>query len=257
MRCNTRRKGGGRTFRVGFRKAVLDKLNAPSAPGAAWNAGGRPTLLAHAGRPMSWRTSAMARERAMLKDQDSSAIVAVSDIARAKAFYGETLGLEPINGSDEVLTFRTGRTKIVIYRSPDAGTNRANAVVWSCPESLDEIVAGLEAKGVAFERYPQMPGVVLRGAVHHMGHMRLVWLKDPDGNILHPQQPVARRPSRGSGAAKREVGAIGPAAVDGAGEGRPGQQASAIGVEVAELRARSHGSSRRRTARAPRRSRPG
>ena len=48
-----------------------------------------------------------------------------------------------------------------------------------------EIVADLEAKGVAFEHYPQMPGVVLRGNIHHMGPMRLVWLKDPDGNILH------------------------------------------------------------------------
>jgi hypothetical protein len=30
-----------------------------------------------------------------------------------------------------------------------------------------------------------MPGVKLDGNVHRMGHMRLVWLKDPDGNILH------------------------------------------------------------------------
>ena len=121
----------------------------------------------------------------MLKDKDSSAIIAVNDIARAKAFYGQTLGLEMLDGNDEVLTFRTGATKLVVYRSPEAGTNRANAAVWSCPEGLDEIVADLESKGVAFEHYPQMPGVVLRGNVHHMGPMRLVWLKDPDGHILH------------------------------------------------------------------------
>ena len=121
----------------------------------------------------------------MLKDNDSSAIVAVSDIPRAKAFYGETLGLEMLSGNDEVLTFRTGATKLVVYRSPEAGTNRANAAVWSCREGLDEIMADLEAKGVSFEHYPQMAGVVLQGNVHHMGPMRLVWLKDPDGNILH------------------------------------------------------------------------
>lgn len=121
----------------------------------------------------------------MLKDKDSSAIVAVSDVARAKAFYGETLGLEMLNGNEEVLIFRTGATKLIVYRSPEAGSNRANAAVWSSPEGLDEIVADLEAKGVTFEHYPQMPGVVLRGNVHHMGAMRLVWFKDPDGNILH------------------------------------------------------------------------
>lgn len=121
----------------------------------------------------------------MLRDKESSAIVAVSDIPRAKAFYGQTLGLELLNSNDEVLTFRTDATKLVVYHSPEAGTNRANAAVWSCPAELDEIVADLDAKGVAFEHYPQMPGVALRGHVHHMGPMRLVWLKDPDGNILH------------------------------------------------------------------------
>jgi catechol 2,3-dioxygenase-like lactoylglutathione lyase family enzyme len=121
----------------------------------------------------------------MLRDKDSSAIVAVSDIVRARAFYGQTMGLEMTAGNDEVLTFRTGGTKLVVYRSPEAGTNRANAAIWSCREGLDEIVADLEAKGVTFEHYPDMPGVTLQGNVHHMGHMRLVWFKDPDGNILH------------------------------------------------------------------------
>ena len=121
----------------------------------------------------------------MLKDKDSSAIVAVSDVDRARRFYGETLGLELVNDTPEVLTFRTGATKLIVYRSADAGTNRANAAVWSCPEGLAEIVADLEAKGVAFEHYPEMEGVKLDGNVHRMGHMRLVWLKDPDGNILH------------------------------------------------------------------------
>ena len=121
----------------------------------------------------------------MLKDMPSSAILAVSDIARARAFYGETLGLELIHETAEVLTFRTGATKLIVYRSPEAGTNRANAAVWSCPEGLMEIVADLEGKGVTFEHYPQMEGVKLDGNVHRMGHMRLVWLKDPDGNILH------------------------------------------------------------------------
>jgi catechol 2,3-dioxygenase-like lactoylglutathione lyase family enzyme len=121
----------------------------------------------------------------MLKDMTSSAIVAVSDIPRARAFYGETLGLDLLQDTPEVLTFRTGATKLIVYRSAEAGTNRANSAVWSCPEGLMDIVADLEAKGVAFEHYPDMEGAKLEGNVHRMGHMRLVWLKDPDGNILH------------------------------------------------------------------------
>ena len=121
----------------------------------------------------------------MLKDHDSSAIVAVADLDRARAFYGGTLGLEPAEaGAEEgVLVYRTGATRLVVYRSEYAGTNRANAVVWGVGGDLDPIVAALEAKGAAFEHYPDIGR--LDGNVHHAGGMKLVWLKDPDGNILH------------------------------------------------------------------------
>ena len=122
---------------------------------------------------------------AMLKDHDSSAIVAVSDLARARAFYSDTLGLE-LDGEpagDMPLVYRTGATRLVVYRSEYAGTNRANAVVWGVGEDLDAVVAALEAKGAAFEHYPEVGR--LEGKVHHAGGAKLVWLKDPDGNILH------------------------------------------------------------------------
>ena len=121
----------------------------------------------------------------MLKDHDSSAIVAVADLERARAFYGGVLGLELAEeGAEEgVLIYRTGATRLGVYVSDFAGTNRANAVVWGVGEDLDAIVAALEAKGAAFEHYPGIGR--LEGNIHHSGPMKLVWLKDPDGNILH------------------------------------------------------------------------
>ncbi|HEY0324591.1 MAG TPA: VOC family protein [Allosphingosinicella sp.] len=120
----------------------------------------------------------------MLKDHDSSAILAVSDLARARAFYGDTLGLQLADeGVEGVLVYKTGATKLVVYRSDYAGTNRANAVVWGVGDDIDLIVAALEAKGAAFEHYPDIGR--LDGNVHVDGAAKLVWLKDPDGNILH------------------------------------------------------------------------
>ena len=121
----------------------------------------------------------------MLKDHDSSAIVAVSDLDRARDYYGRVLGLElDREGAREgVLVYRTGATRLMVYRSDFAGTNRANAVVWGVGDELDAIVAALEAKGAAFEHYPDLGG--LEGNVHVAGRARLVWLKDPDGNLLH------------------------------------------------------------------------
>lgn len=121
----------------------------------------------------------------MLKDHDSSAILAVSDLGRARDFYGDVLGLELAEeGKEEgVLVYKTGTTKLVVYQSEYAGTNRANAVVWGVGDDIDAIVAALEGKGARFEHYPGIGR--LEGNIHVAGGAKLVWLKDRDGNILH------------------------------------------------------------------------
>ena len=83
----------------------------------------------------------------MLKDKSSAAIVAVSDLDRARAFYSDTLGLDLQDQSmGDVLTFRTGDTSLIVYRSDFAGTNKANAVVWGVGDEIDAIVADLRRR---------------------------------------------------------------------------------------------------------------
>ena len=120
----------------------------------------------------------------MLADKDSSAIVAVRDIAAAREFYVDTLSLEPDQDDDNMLVLKTGNTRLVVYVSDYAGTNKANAVVWGVGQDLDAIVSTLLGKGVTFEHYPDM-GLDYSGAIHSSGDFKAVWLKDPDGNILH------------------------------------------------------------------------
>ena len=121
----------------------------------------------------------------MLSNHSSSAIVAVSDLDRARKFYGGTLGLElEREFMGHVLTFRTGDTHLEVYKSDAAGTNKANAVAWGVGNDIDAIVADLKAKGVKFEHY-DMPDATLKGDIHVSGDMKTVWFKDPDGNILH------------------------------------------------------------------------
>lgn len=133
----------------------------------------------------------------MLREHNSSAIVAVSDIGRAQSFYSHTLGLELAEGSTGAgpLVYKTGATRLTVYPSKEAGTNRANAVCWAVGEDLDAIVAALSAEGLQFEHYAGIGR--LDGDVHVIesmgppnaegapGDARLVWFKDPDGNILH------------------------------------------------------------------------
>jgi len=120
----------------------------------------------------------------MLAQKSSSAIVAVSDLEKARAFYADTLGLELAEESMGVLTFKTGDTWLVVYPSGEAGTNRANAVVWAVGDDIEDIVADLRLKGVEFEHY-EMDGVTFADGIHRGGDFRMVWFKDPDGNILH------------------------------------------------------------------------
>ena len=121
----------------------------------------------------------------MLKEKDSAAIVGVKDLGRAKAFYGETLGLEetPESG-DQVAMYKTGKTVLCVYPSEFAGTNKANAVVWGVGDQIEAIVADLAGKGVTFEKY-DMPDTTFKDGIHISGDFRMVWFKDPDGNILH------------------------------------------------------------------------
>lgn len=120
----------------------------------------------------------------MLSHKTSSAILAVSDIDQARAFFGATLGLSAVEDGSDVVVYRTGPTHLVVYRSDEAGTNRANAVVFDAAGEIEAIVADLALKGVTFERY-EMDGVAYRDGIHYADGLKMVWFKDPDGNILH------------------------------------------------------------------------
>lgn len=121
----------------------------------------------------------------MLKDKASSAIVAVSDIERARAFYQDTLGLDLVDDTEDgPLVFKTGATDLAVYPSEFAGTNQANAVVWGVGDDIEAIVAALLTKGVSFEQYP-MDDATFENGIHRAGDFRMAWFKDPDGNVLH------------------------------------------------------------------------
>ena len=120
----------------------------------------------------------------MLGDKEAIATIAVKDLTVARKFYQEVLGLEIARATgSEALTFKTGRSELIVYRSQYAGSNKATAVNWRVGPEIEAIVDALAAKGVAFEHY-DMPGLTLKGDVHVFGEFKTAWFKDPDGNII-------------------------------------------------------------------------
>jgi catechol 2,3-dioxygenase-like lactoylglutathione lyase family enzyme len=121
----------------------------------------------------------------MLKDKTSSAIVAVSDLDRARDFYSNTLGLEPREDDMEgVVGYRTGDTTLVVYRSEGVRPGTGNAVAWNGGDDVVAIAETLRAKGVTLEEYPDL-GMDIERGVHKADGFAGIWFKDPDGNILH------------------------------------------------------------------------
>jgi catechol 2,3-dioxygenase-like lactoylglutathione lyase family enzyme len=120
----------------------------------------------------------------MLGDKEAIAMVAVKDLNAAAKFYEGTLGLSRLSTEgEEAITYRCGGSKLNVYRSQFAATNKATSVVWNVGADIDAIAAELKTKGVSFERY-ELPGLTLEGDVYRGGDMKVAWFKDPDGNIL-------------------------------------------------------------------------
>ena len=120
----------------------------------------------------------------MLAGKEIIGTIAVKDLGVAKKFYQGTLGLklEDETGT-EAHSYRSGTSRLIVYRSQFAGTNKATALNFMVGAELDNIVKGLRDRGVTFEHY-DMPEVKREGDVHVAGPMRMAWFKDPDGNIL-------------------------------------------------------------------------
>jgi len=120
----------------------------------------------------------------MIADKDAIAMIAVKDLAAAGKFYEGVLGLEKLDSPEEqVLVFRSGSTRLNVYQSQYAGTNKATSVMWNVGSEIETVAAKLKAKGVKFEHY-DLPGMTLEGDVHVGGHMKVAWFRDADGNIL-------------------------------------------------------------------------
>jgi catechol 2,3-dioxygenase-like lactoylglutathione lyase family enzyme len=117
--------------------------------------------------------------------------LSTSDMARLRAFYGDTLGL-PIVGKfadHRIDFFDAGGVAIEIEEvdssSPGAGRTGWNHVAWEVAD-VDATYAELSARGVPFHVPPEdfPPG---------RPSTRIAFFADPDGNVVELIQPLASR----------------------------------------------------------------
>src|SRR5438309_9895257 len=114
----------------------------------------------------------------MLGEHPVAATVAVRDLAAAKTFYEESLGLKQIDAEgEEAVVYAAGGSTLIVYRSQFAGTNRATATTRNVGETIDRVERDLKSRGVVFELYG-MPRPKDQGDIHVAGGTRAAWLQD-------------------------------------------------------------------------------
>jgi catechol 2,3-dioxygenase-like lactoylglutathione lyase family enzyme len=125
----------------------------------------------------------------MLGDTTAYSGFAVPDLAAARAFYEETLGLRVTVLEEGVLMqlHLAGGRPTLVYAKPDhvpAVFTILNFVV----EDIEAAVDGLSARGVTFERYEGF-GQDERGIARGQSP-DIAWFTDPAGNIMSVHTPM-------------------------------------------------------------------
>jgi len=121
----------------------------------------------------------------MLSDCTPVATLPTADVARARKFYEETLGLSLLREDFAGITYKCGEGRLFVYQSEYAGTNKATALTFPVSEDrFDAEVDALRAKGVTFQTF-EYEGMEWKDDVMISEGMKAVWFTDPDGNILN------------------------------------------------------------------------
>jgi catechol 2,3-dioxygenase-like lactoylglutathione lyase family enzyme len=116
-------------------------------------------------------------------------ILAASDLARARAWYAEKLGIEPVVEMDGTLVYRLGGGLLSIYASPNAGTARNTTAGWLV-EDLRAAMSELRERGVRFEDYDIEGGPKTIDGISEDGSGGgTAWFTDSEGNVLMIVQP--------------------------------------------------------------------
>lgn len=109
----------------------------------------------------------------------------VNDIAKAREFYGQLLGLEVKEEMEGILTiYAEGNDKrLIIYPKPNH--EPATFTVLNFPvDDVEQAVDSLTAKGITFEQYDMGQLKTDAKGIARFARITQAWFKDPAGNIL-------------------------------------------------------------------------
>jgi len=119
----------------------------------------------------------------MLGDHPIHPVLLATDLAAAREFYHDRLGLEILMESDDAIVVRCGGgTQLDVTKSTVGTADTQTQASWLVPDLRAE-VAELRARGVEVQEY-DMPGLKTEDGIADLGFALAAWVVDPGGNAL-------------------------------------------------------------------------
>ncbi len=122
----------------------------------------------------------------MLASSKVVAFIATGDAARAKAFYGEVLGLRLLSEDDFAVVFDANGTTLRVAIVREVVPAPYTVLGWDV-EDVAATARRLSAAGVDFERYAWLQQDEL-GIWSAPSGAKVAWFKDLYGNVLSVSQ---------------------------------------------------------------------
>jgi catechol 2,3-dioxygenase-like lactoylglutathione lyase family enzyme len=126
----------------------------------------------------------------MLADGRIATRLPAQDLQRARAFYADKLGLEPVEKRPGGLLYRCGGCEFALFGSAGASPGTFTQMAWTV-EDIVATVAELRSRGVVFEEV-DVPGLkTVDGIATIAGNYptkgsaeKGAWFRDSEGNML-------------------------------------------------------------------------
>ena len=122
----------------------------------------------------------------MLRGEQVTVMLPVKDMARARRFYEEGLGLK---AGDLKPDGKQGLAELALFPKPE-GTKAEHTAISFRVANIAREVRELEARGVKFADY-DLPGLKTVNHVCVLGSEKAAWFQDPEGNILCLHEDLA------------------------------------------------------------------
>jgi catechol 2,3-dioxygenase-like lactoylglutathione lyase family enzyme len=119
----------------------------------------------------------------MLGEHPITPVLLAKDLAAAREFYHDRVGLEILTESDDAIVFKCGGgTHLDVTKSTVGTADEQTQASWQVQDLRAE-VAELRSRGVEVQEY-DMPGLKTEDGIADLGFAWMAWMIDPGGNAL-------------------------------------------------------------------------